>query len=71
MQREFGFTVNPESWDRDGGLWGDQWYLWGVPVGILLPLERLVGVTYSRVDDTLTVCDRLPAGWASGPCNSL
>lgn len=65
MQRDFGYTVFPEAWDRDGGLWGDQWYLWGVPVGVLLPLERLVGVTYSKVDSTLTVCDNLPPGWAS------
>ena len=25
MQRDFGWTVFPESWDHDGGLWGDQW----------------------------------------------
>lgn len=73
MQRDFGWTVYPEAWDRDGGLWGDQWYLWGVPVGIRLPLERLAGVQLSRVEKDaqatspgiLTVCDHAPDDWAS------
>ena len=65
MQRDFGYTIFPEAWDRAGGPWGDQWYLWGIPVGTLLPLERLVGGTYSKVDDVLTVRDHLPPGWAS------
>ena len=27
MQRDFGYTIFPEAWDRAGGPWGDQWYL--------------------------------------------
>lgn len=73
MQRDFGYTVFPEAWDRAGGLWGDQWYLWGVPVGIRLPLERLAGVQLTRVGQeagataagTLTVRDTAPEEWSA------
>ena len=68
MQRDFGYTCIRRlgiEMAACGRPVGDQWYLWGVPVGVVLPLERLVGVTYSKVDSVLTVCDNLPLGWKS------
>ena len=71
MQRDYGWTVYPEAWDRRGGLWGDQWYLWGVPIAIRLVLERLAGVDMNRVQTApnassvgiLTVHDAVPEDW--------
>jgi len=71
MQRDYGWTVYPEAWNRNGGLWGDQWYLWGVPLGIQITLERLMGIDINRVekdpaaqaDGILTVRDHAPDDW--------
>ena len=64
MQRDFGFTVYPEAWDRDGGLWGDQWYNWGSSLAVLLPLQRMIGVDFDVVGGVLTVCDYIAPGWS-------
>jgi len=71
MQRNYGFTVYPEAWNDFGGLWGDQWYLWGTNIGVVLSLERLAGVNidrYTRDADArgggiLTVSDHAPSDW--------
>jgi len=72
MQRQYGFTVYPEAWCKDGTYWGDQWYNWGSSLALVLPLQRMIGVDYTVVDGpdparpgTLTVRDTLPASWAT------
>jgi len=66
MQRQYGFTVYPEAWCKDGSFWGDQWYNWGSSLALVLPLQRMLGVDYTVLDGgTLTVRDTLPTTWAS------
>jgi hypothetical protein len=66
MQRQYGFTVYPEAWCKDGSFWGDQWYNWGSSLALVLPLQRMLGVDYTVLGGgTLTVRDTLPTTWAS------
>ena len=59
----------PEAWDKDGGLWGDQWYNWGSSLAVLLPLQRMIGVDFNIVEGVstapgvFTVCDYIAPSW--------
>lgn len=64
MYTTYNFTVFPEAWDVGGRPWGDQWYNWGGTIGALMPLEHLIGVSYSHVTNVFTVCDYLPTSWS-------
>ncbi len=61
---KWGIPIAPESWDRKGFPWGDQYSNFNAGK-ILLILEGMAGVDYSIPESTLTVCDNMPQEWTS------
>ncbi len=59
---EWGIPIAPESRDINFKPWGDQYSNFNAGK-ILLILEGIAGLSYSVVDDTLTVCDHMPKEW--------
>lgn len=59
---EWGIPVAPESRDINFDPWGDEYSNFNAGK-ILLILEGILGISYSVVEDSFTVCDYLPMEW--------